>query len=340
MNLIQEFKEAVSIKWTNDTGAAVASGDVVNVSPFMLGIVYDSIAADASGTVVIRGRARMDKDATLTISPLDLLYWDATNEQVTNRASGLPIGLAATTQASTDTEVDVDLNVPGMLEQDTRVKFFDDFLGSYGSLINATGTWAGTVTSVWETVDVGDATEAVVADVSGGAVALTIAATSEAEDAVLYFGDQLNFDIDQLQFMEMRAKVTEPGTGVTVVFGMAGNHNLDKDTVAQNAWFRCEATLAMVCETDDGTHDEDDVAAMTLVTATYYQFLIDFRDTAALKFYVKTEDAKTWTQVATAGTFNMASYTGNLQPYFSCDKASGTGTGALTIDYVRIIAER
>jgi hypothetical protein len=36
----------------------------------------------------------------------------------------------------------------------------------------------------------------------------------------------------------------------------------------------------------------------------------------------------------------MSAFTGRLQPYFSLDKSSGTGTATLTIDWIRIRATR
>lgn len=202
------------------------------------------------------------------------------------------------------------------------IRLFDDFLGA-------------ALTARWTTVDVGDATEGIDPDEHGGAMKLLIAATDEAEDAVIYAGDELNFDIDKLQFMRMRAKAITPGTGIAVVFGMGSAHHLDKDTMTENAWFRLQASLALLVETDDGTNDEDDTATgVTLVTDVYNDFMIDFRDTADVKFYVN------GTQVASGTTFNMSNYSGNLQPYFSCDKASGTGTAQLIIEMLEIIAER
>lgn len=216
----------------------------------------------------------------------------------------------------------------GQIQPQNTAVFFDDFIG-YQAMTSETGS-----TGPWLTVDVGDATEALVADADNGQFALILAATDEAEDAVLYMGDQLNFDIGKLKTMEFRAQAVTPGTGVAVVAGMAGDHNLDKDTVAQNAWFKWPAGLAVVAETDDGTTDNDDKAVATQVTATWYDYKIDFTDTADVKFYVN------GTQVATATTFDMSAYTGNLQPYFSADKASGTGTASLIIDYVRIVSAR
>ena len=196
----------------------------------------------------------------------------------------------------------------------------------------------------WATVDVGDATEAIVDDEHGGVVALAIAATNEAEDAVLYLEDDLMFDIDKLKTVDFRAKAITPGTGVTVVFGMAGAHNLDKDTIAQNAWFRLQASLALLVETDDGTNDNDDGATgVTLTTDTWYWFRIDFTNSANVKFLYRTDAANAWTDLTATAlaalgktAFDMSKYTAGLQPYMSLDKASGTGTGTLKVDKITV----
>jgi len=203
------------------------------------------------------------------------------------------------------------------------IVFEDDFLGD-------------SLGAHWATVDVGDATQTIVADEHGGAVSCLIAATSEAEDAVIYFGDELNFDIDHLKRIEMRAKIITPGAGVTLVWGMAGAHDLDKDTVAQNAWFRVEGgTLDLLVESDDGTNNnDDDDTAINLVSDAYHDFMIDFTDTSDVKFFVD------GVQVSDATTFDMSNYTGGLQPYFSGDKASGTTTGQVIVDKVKITAAR
>jgi hypothetical protein len=206
-----------------------------------------------------------------------------------------------------------------------QVEYFEDFLGAQ---INTTD-------GRWKTVDVGDATQGLVADAHGGEVALALAATSEAEDAVLYHGDTKNFDIDSKLIFECRAKVTTPGSGVTVVFGVAGDHNLDKDSISQHAWFRLQAGLDLLAESDDGTNDNDDVdTLLNLVSGTYYTFRIDLTDPSDVKFYVDTA------RLLSTSTFDMSNFSGRLQPYFSVDKASGTGTATLTVDWVKLTATR
>ncbi len=222
----------------------------------------------------------------------------------------------------------VRLGAMGMLpagDQATQVEYFDDFLGAE---INTTD-------GPWKAVDVGNATEALVSDVHGGEFALTLAATAEAEDAVLYHGDRKTFDIDSKLVFECRAKATTPGSGVTVVFGVAGDHNLDKDSMAQNAWFRLQGGLDLLVETDDGTTDIDDQdSTINLTSGTYYVFKIDLTDPSDVKFYLDNQ------RILPSVTFNMSAFSGRLQPYFSLDKASGTGTGALTTDWVRLTATR
>lgn len=203
------------------------------------------------------------------------------------------------------------------------IRFFDDF--DYSVLDSAYR---------WAVVDVAAATETIAADEPGGALQLLIAVGDEAEDAVCYMKDELIFNINKLRTMRFRYKVITPGAGVRIVAGMAGNHNLDKDTVAQNAWISFDASMDAKAETDDGTTDNDDKAIATQVTDTWYEAMIDFRTVTNIKFYIN------GIQVATGTTFSMAAYTGGLQPYFSCDKAGGAVTSQLLIDWVEIIAER
>jgi len=338
-NLKVEAKEAVFHSATAGT-TAIAAGDVVLLNQGKLvTVAHAAIAASASGTVVSKGRFALAKDTTLTISVGDSLFWDVANTQLSTEPLGPFAGRCAVAALSADTTVEIDLNdypLGAAAEGSDLIVFEDDFIGLDGALLKETGSLG-----IWEDVDVAGASVAPVSNENGGAMKLDIEATSEAQDAVLYLGDQLNFDIDKLQYMEMRVKIVTPGTGTVFVWGLAGNHNLDKDTIAQNAWFRVDAALAVDVESDDGTNNNDNkTTAITLTTDVYAWFKIDISDPASVKFYIRTEGATTYTQVAAATTFDMSNYTAGLQPYFSGDKATGTGTGSLTIDKVKLVGER
>jgi hypothetical protein len=210
-------------------------------------------------------------------------------------------------------------------DQAAQVEYFDDFLGAEVNITDGP----------WKIVEVGNAAAAVVTDAHAGEFALNLAADSEAEDAVLYHGDRKTFDIDSKPVFECRAKITTPGTGTTVVLGLAGDHDLDKDSVAQHAWFRLEAGLDLLVETDDGSTDNDDKdTTLNVVSGTYYTFKVDLSDPSDVKFFVDNQ------RMLASFTFDMSAFNGRLQPYFSLDKSSGTGTAGLTMDWVRLSATR
>ena len=211
------------------------------------------------------------------------------------------------------------------------VQFIEDFVGT------AVDPFDGSV--LWNVVDVGDATEAIVADSSNGQFLLHLAATSEAEDAVLYMGDNKTFDVGNDLIFETRVDMAvAPGTGVCAVFGMAGDHNLAKDSVTEHAWFRFDASMACKVETDDTTNDNDDVTTgHTAVAGTYDIYRIDFTDLTDVKFFIN------GSRVASSTTFDMSNLTAaeqQMQPYFSLDKASGAALGDINIDYVKIFSNR
>ena len=212
------------------------------------------------------------------------------------------------------------------------VQFVEDFLGMAGGSV-----FDGTM--IWNVVDVGSATEAIVADSSNGQFLLHLAADNEAEDAVLYHGDNKTFDVGNGLIFEARVNMAvAPGTGVCAVFGMCGDHNLAKDSVTEAAWFRFDASLVCKVETDDTTNNNDDVATgHTAVAGTYDIYRIDFTDIDDVKFFIN------GARVASGTTFDMSNLSAaeqQMQPYFSLDKATGTGLGDMNIDYVKIFSNR
>jgi predicted RecA/RadA family phage recombinase len=308
------------------------SGEVVQVDDGRAGVIVRDIdfSGDPLGSVQVRGVFKATKTASASaFNPGDKVYWDATNNVAVDVGGDFFLGtcIIAATLAATQVIVDLNEDHSGAVAA-SGIVFEDDFLGKE-LLISESGS-AGQ----WAKVIVGSATVAAVSNVHGGAVKCDIEATSEAQDADLYFGDNKCFDIDKLQQMRFRFKIVTPGTGVRIVIGMAGDHNLDKDAIAQSAWFSVDGGLDLKAETDDGTNNNDDKAVATIVTDTWYDGVIDFTDTADVKFYLD------GAQVATATTFDMSNYTGNLQPYIGGDKASGTVTGSITVDNVRITATR
>jgi hypothetical protein len=210
----------------------------------------------------------------------------------------------------------------------------DDFLGSQ-LMTTETGS-----TGPWATVEVALNTAiAVRANEANGVVAMIMDADVNAEDAVLFWNDQRPINVKAGCVFETRINVAVlPTLTGQAVFGMAGDHNLDKDAVTEAAWFKLDGSGAVLAESDDTTNNEDDVATgVTAVAGTYNTYRIDFTNIADVKFYID------GVAVATGTTFDMSNLTdaeGMMQPYISLDKGADAGLGTLDVDYVRIWSER
>jgi len=168
---------------------------------------------------------------------------------------------------------------------------------------------------------------------------LTLAATSEIENICLAHGDSLAFDIDLIQSIEMRCRLTAVmTTGTELVWGLASARNDTTDSVVANAWFKmvgANSTTLVYVETDDGTRDVDDISTGQTLGTTFKKFLIDFTGGKSnVKFYID------GIPVATSQRFDMSAYSVGLQPIIQLQKAANTNVNAVVIDYVEIICKR
>jgi len=206
--------------------------------------------------------------------------------------------------------------------------WYEDFLGSNGLKVATNG-------ALWTVKDTGDATEADVADEVNGVVALTLAATSEKEEAGIYWGDQRTLKAGQGLFFEARVCVSVTPTLVAEAsWGLASDYVEGIDNVASHATFKVDGSTAVVCESDDGSADRDDIATgVTAGTTDWRIYRIDATDASDVKFYIDGN------RVASSTTFLVTGAT-LLQPYFYAYKASGAGLGTVKIDYVRVWQKR
>lgn len=185
-----------------------------------------------------------------------------------------------------------------------------------------------------------------IAAVSGGAMALTLASTSEVENACLYMGDILPYDIDDLIRLEIIAKVSGTlASATSLAFGLASARNDAIDSIDYAALFRAIGNNTIVLESDDGVNNVDDAAAdgATISTA-YKRFVIDFATgiktqsapslslggKSNLLFYVGNSNGSL-RQVGRNTSFNMANYAGNLQLFAQLQKTSAADTLTLSL---------
>ena len=210
--------------------------------------------------------------------------------------------------------------------------FEDDFFGgrTYTTTVGE-GNW-----KITDTSSSGTPTYASVSPSATGEIALTFDSANEIQNVCLDFGDKLCFDIDNIQRAVFIVKtVATLSSATTLAFGLQSARNDDTDATANNAQFKLAGSNAVVCESDDGTTDNDDKASGVSLVATYKEFVIDFTGGKSdVKFYIDGQ------RVASTTTFSMAAATGSLQPFVQISKTASTNVNSVTVDYVSVECKR
>lgn len=99
--------EGCTLKLTNGSGAAIASGEPIFVGGIK-GVALADIANNATGPVHTEGVFTLTKKASLAISEGDSLFWDVDPGEITKTAAdGVFIGVAAAAAGSSDATVNV-----------------------------------------------------------------------------------------------------------------------------------------------------------------------------------------------------------------------------------------
>ena len=227
-------------------------------------------------------------------------------------------------------------------------EFFDDFEGGAITQVST-----AELPSPWKITDTSSAgTPTYVRGVDDGTTgggafgvfAATLEATSEVQNVCLSWGDVLQIDVQDRVVFECRIKTNGATmtSGSSLAFGLTGDRNDTIDTIAQAALFRvigADSTTLVVCESDDGTTDKDDIATgLTLINA-YKYFKIDMQDLTNVKFFMTDGNSKL-VRVASGTTFDMSAYAGSLQPFFQIQKTATANTNGYVLDYCRITGRR
>lgn len=216
------------------------------------------------------------------------------------------------------------------------VEFTEDFIGPQTLTTSPAGS------DLWDIADTSSAgTPTYTVGGINGEATLAFDSQSEIQNVCLFQSDVLNYDIDMIQRIEFRVKVTAAVGGVldtatSVAIGLASARNNAIDSIAAHASIRAIGSNAIVVETDDGTTDKDDVeTGASFVSGTYKKCVIDFTGgTEDVKFYVD------GVRVAASTTFDMSEYTAGLQPYCQLQKTADANVDSVTIDYIKIVSKR
>lgn len=169
---------------------------------------------------------------------------------------------------------------------------------------------------------------------SGEGLVLTLASTSEAEIVTAYQNDVLPFFLNKLKRVSFTAKVSGIDAVTTLVLGVASAQNDTADTVTTSAWFRMEgsaSTSAVVVETDDNVTNNDDKATGKSLSSTLKKMTIDFSEGLSKVRFIYDGDP-----VGTTYDMSGAASTDKVQLFIQLQKASGTGTPAVTIREVEV----
>lgn len=221
-----------------------------------------------------------------------------------------------------------------------RISYADFFRGQALVPLAAAG-----VGSPFVKADTSAAGTPTVQGVTGGGIRLKHSSTAEVQNLCLYMGDVLPFDIDEIIKVEMVVKCTAAlDASSSLAFGLAGARNDAIDNIAQAALFRCIGNNNVVCETDDGTNDNNDIATGQTLVATYKRFVIDFTERRTTQeppslslgrksnvtFYMGNAYGSL-ARVAEGTRFDMSNYSGGLQLFAQLQKTANANEDEMTI---------
>lgn len=205
-----------------------------------------------------------------------------------------------------------------------RLVFVDHFLGD-------------SIDTRWNSTTQGTPTAATIRDEKNGVLALALASTSEAETNEQNWNDLLQLDTTSGLVMEVAFKFSGAiAANERAVIGFGSARNNTYDSVARNAWFRVDAAMDLLTESDDGTTDTDDKDSTQNLTANNYHYgRIEMLGPNDVRFYA---GSSVPTRINSGTTFKIGSTL--VQPIISIQKASGASTPRLDVDYINIHARR
>ena len=213
--------------------------------------------------------------------------------------------------------------------------FDEDFIGARGSVFPTIATPG----EPWIKKIVGAAPPTVSAiNAAAGIVQIALTATAEKQDAILYFGDQLTFDVTKGFSFETRIllPVTPGAAGVAATFGMMSSWIDGPDNNAYYARFQANGSGAVNLQTKDGVTTGSASSGLTMATSDWHIFRIDMTDTSNIGFWI---DGNVVYQ-ASPFSFKAVGSNAILQPYFSMYKPSGTGVGTMQVDFCQCWGNR
>jgi len=225
------------------------------------------------------------------------------------------------------------------VERMSGLRFIDDFVGAGSQVIPAVGSAVGGFPWVKKLVQTaGVPAVAGVANAAGGVLQCAIDATSEKQEATLYWGDSKGLDVTKGFVIEFRANlhVLPSVAGVEAVFGVSSNWIDGPDNAAEYLEFGANGSGAISLRSQDGTTQKSIASGFSAIADGWHVYRIDANNLADIRYFID------GSQVSQANTIGFAATGASaiLQPYASVYKPSGAGVGTLQVDYVKAFANR
>jgi hypothetical protein len=244
-----------------------------------------------------------------------------------------PVKLAPGMDIDGNAQREFDVATQETIARNSAAQVDEDFLGA-GHL--AAFPTSPTIGYPWVAKIVGTTpTVGIVANQPGGvaAVALTSGATQEA---VLYAGDQLNWDMTKYASFEARLALSVLPTGVAeLVWGFHSAYVAGPDNTTQYLDFQVLGNGAVNVRIKDGVSSPQSfVSGVTLVAGVFHNFRIDVSSPANVVFYIDGKRVGPAPPLAPM-TFAATGANAILQPYFVAFKGATADVGTMQIDMVQ-----
>ena len=224
-------------------------------------------------------------------------------------------------------------------------QFGDEFIGAgHTAGIPPAGSPVAGYPWVKKIVGAAPPTVALVSNSSGGQIAATLAATSEAEEGSFYFNDSLSVDTTKNGICEWRAalSVLPSLAGVQAFLGLGSAWVGGPQNLARYMGFGWSGNGALLVWSKDGQGNTVSAAAApiggsAIVSDTaMHMFRIDWSNSADIVFYYDGNRVNTVGSVVWAATGASAI----LQPWTTVYKPSDAGLATLTVDKIDIFNGR
>jgi hypothetical protein len=226
-----------------------------------------------------------------------------------------------------------------VVQVNAPLQFGDDFLGGgHTAGIPAAGAPVAGYPWVKKIVGAAPPTVALVANGQFGQIAMALAATSEKEDAALYWNDNLSIDATKGAIWQARAQlsVLPSVAGVLATMGLHSPWIDGPNSAAEYVHFQANGNGNILMQAFDGTNTYSFATAVTVLATDWHIYRIDCSDVTDIKFFIDGVQQNTTGQIKFGATGAAAI----LQAYNSMYKASGTGVGTLTLDSIDITSFR